>query len=81
MRPIGYAEKWINCSCGNRLGGTYIVRYGYIFTCKECGKTHRGGLWIRTLLWGMLPISYLSWRARKRMHRFLVKECKRTIFK
>lgn len=46
-----YKEKWIDCSCGNRLCGTYKKWMGYIFTCSKCYKVYRGGFWIRTWWW------------------------------
>ncbi len=70
-----YSEKWINCNCGNRLGGTY-VGYGYIFACRECGRVHRGGWWILTWLWGLQPTWFLVWRGTRRMRRFLNKVCR-----
>lgn len=60
-----YGEKWISC-CGRMIGGTYIKRMGYIFTCSKCGKTYRGGLWLRTWLWARL-INYenYGWLRKK----------------
>ena len=35
-------DTYLDCSCGNRLGGTHISG-GYVFTCGVCGKTFRKG--------------------------------------
>ena len=42
MKQVEYYETWIDCSCGQRLGGTHIDR-GYIFVCRNCGKNHWRG--------------------------------------
>ncbi len=72
-------EKWINCSCGQTIGGTYISNMGYIFTCTTCGRTHRGGFWIRGWFWGLQPAWFLAWRGSRRMQRFLEKACKEAL--
>ena len=50
---MDFGEKRVKCGCGKELGGTYIKRMGYIFEC-HCGRTHRGGLWLRTVIYGLL---------------------------
>lgn len=29
-------EKWIDCHCGYKIGGTYSIKEGYDFTCLHC---------------------------------------------
>lgn len=66
----------LECDCG-----VMKIHYednfkGYIYTCAGCGKVHRGGFWLGIWLFSRLPIWFLVWRGRRRMHRFLKKAVK-----
>ena len=37
-KPV-YSERWIDCECGERFGGTYIEPF-YWFECSKCGRTY-----------------------------------------
>lgn len=64
----GYGEYWFYC-CGKWKGGTYIVKYGYIFTCDECGHTVRGGSWVRGWLLSLFENYECYSRFRKSFNR------------
>ena len=32
-----YADLWVTCHCGNRIGGTVILDRSFSFTCLTCG--------------------------------------------
>ena len=49
MRPMIMEHKSFKC-CGKMRGGTYLVKYGYDFTCLDCGKRHRSW-WNRVAMW------------------------------
>lgn len=37
-----YSEVWINCQCGQRIGGTALAKQIYEFTCLGCSRVHVG---------------------------------------
>ena len=65
-----YGQFCCKCSCGQGIHATYIFSYGYIVSCKACGRTYRGGFWFRTVLYGLF-IDYENHTLfRKRCNRF-----------
>lgn len=43
MRPKKTKMFYFFC-CGHERGGSYVVRYGWDFTCTDCGNRYRS-LW------------------------------------
>jgi len=76
---MNYSQFSHDCSCGQHLRGTYITKMGYIFTCVKCGKTYRGGFWIRTWLFKFIPRRYIIWRNQQRLRRFLRREVEEAV--
>lgn len=48
-------EHWFKCCTNRVIGGTYIVQYGYDFTCARCGKRHRSAWNIIAHILGLIP--------------------------